>query len=250
MPRKYYRKKRRFSKKKKSTFYYYKRRGAKQQAYQISKLNKRINRVYKNLGGTVERVQSGVSYGNGWPDTYNVAQPGMNGTCYLTLTPQGQTPQEILYRGCYANIDISFKYPVSTYSATTSTSPVVWYRFIVIQYFQAGESYTIQDFITNTTVQAGIFEPLNEDCGTKARILRDFKVCINQQHPERHLKLRFKRRFRIKQAQGVNIQKNTIQLFWLTYNMGADSNNIGTYGPQCATLFSIKPFNYMIYDKQ
>lgn len=251
MPRRYYRKKySRKGSKKMTTFKYYKKRSAKQQAYQIARLDKKIKNVYKNLGGTVDRIVSSAAYGNGWPDTYNVANPTMNNSCYLTLTPQGQTPEEILYRGCYANIDIAYKYPVITYAATSSTSPVIWYRFIVIQYYQAGEAYTIQDFISNVQVQAGIFEPLNEDCGTKARILRDIKVCINQQHPERHLKLRFKRRFRIKQAQGVSIQKNTIQLFWLSYNMGADTSNIASYGTQCATTFTIKPFNYVIYDKQ
>ena len=57
MPRRYRKKSTKRYAKKKSTFYYYKKRSAKQQAYQISRLNKRINSVYKNLGGTVERIE-------------------------------------------------------------------------------------------------------------------------------------------------------------------------------------------------
>lgn len=254
MPRKYYRKrtskKGTYRKGKRSTFSYYKSRSSKAQAYQISKLDKRINAVYKNLGGEVARIQSNSAYGQSWPDSLAVANPAFTNQLTLTLTPQGQTPSEILYRGCYCNVDIGFKYPVVKYSATSGTTPVIWTRIIVIQYYQAGESYSINDFITNTGSLTGIFEPLNEDCGTKARILKDMRISIDQEHPERHFKLKFKRRFRIKQAQGVSIQKNHIQIFYMSYNMGADTNNISNYGTQCAASIFFKPYNYVIYDKQ
>ena len=251
MPRKYSKSKKytKRGRKSRSTFSYYKKRSAKAQAYQISKLDKRINAVYKNLGGEVSRITSQSSGGHVWPDSMTVSNPAANTYLPITLTPQGQTPSEIMYRGCYVNIDIGFKYPVITYSATAGTTPTIWYRFILIQYYQGGESYSLNDFISNTTVQSGIFEPLNEDVGTKARILKDIKVCIDQTHPQRHLKLSVKRHFRIKQAAGVSIQKNYIQLYMLTYNMGADSNNISNYGPQCAATCTIKPWNYVIYDK-
>ena len=252
MPRRYYRRKRRFSKKKKTTFYYYKRRGAKQQAYQISKLNKRINRVYKNLGGTVQRVEYPSSIGYTWPDSMSVASPIQINNFDLTFKPQGQTNvQEILFRGIYAKIDIKFKYPVVTYSATSSTTPVIWYRFVAIQYKQVGENYTLDDFISHTDSEKGIHDPFNEDSGTKAKILKDVKVYIDQSHPERHFTLRFKRRFRIKYAAGVNgNQKNTIRLFYMIYNQGANSDNISSYNKQCAAIMTITPYSYQIYDKQ
>ena len=240
MPR-YYKKytrsggrKRRYTKSK-STFSYYKQRSSKQQAYQIAKLDKRIDTVYKNLGGTVKRVEYPSSIGYNWPDTLAVANPINLNNFDLTFKPQGQTGvEEILFRGIYVKVDIKFKYPVVTYSATTSTTPTIWYRFIVIQYRQAGESYTIDDFITHTDSEKGIHDPFNEDSNTKARILKDVKVCIDQTHPERHFTLKFKRHFRIKYAQGVSNQKNTIRLFWMTYNQGANADNISSYGTQCA----------------
>lgn len=252
MPRKYSKSKKSFrrGRKSRSTFSYYKKRSAKAQAYQISKLDKRINAVYKNLGGEVVRINAPTVGGHTWPDSMAVASPSANTFVPITLTPQGQTPSEIMYRGCYCNIDIGFKYPVVSYSATSSTTPTIWYRFLLVQYYQAGESYSIQDFLGNITVQSGIFDPLLEDVGTKARILKDIRVSIDQTHPERHLKLSVKRHFRIKQASGVSIQKNYVQLFVLTYNQGADTNNISSYGTQCAAICTVKPWNYIIYDKQ
>ena len=251
MPR-YYRK--RYSKKSykssrpKSRFYYYKKRSSKQQAYQISKLDKRINAVYRNLGGTVERITHSAyaiaQWGSSAPTATNI-----NNHFNLTLTPQGQTPKEILYRGCYLNIDASFVAPPITYAVSSTTTPTIWVRVIVIQYRQAGETYSAADFITNYTTSRGIFEPLNEDCGTKARILKDYKFKLDQKSPDKHFRLRFKRHFKIKNADGVSVQKNVIDVFTIAYNQGAESGNVATWGSQCYANIIATPYNYVIYDK-
>lgn len=250
MPRRYYRRKyTRRSGRKMSTFKYYKKRSSKQQAYQIAKLDKRINAVYKNLGGTVERITHTAyaiaQWGTSVPSATNI-----NNHFNLTMTPQGQTPKEILYRGCYLNIDASFVAPPITYAVSSTTTPTIWVRILVIQYRQAGESYSINDFITNITTSRAIFEPLNEDCGTKARILKDYKFKLDQKSPDKHFKLKFKRRFRIKQADGVTVQKNVIDVFTVAYNQGAESGNIATWGSQCYANISAIPYNYVIYDRQ
>ena len=233
-----------------STFSYYKSRSSKAQAYQIAKLDKRINTVYKNLGGEVSRVEPSSSYGTTWPESMAIASPIKNGSVEMTLTPSGQTPKEILYRGVYAKINIYFKYPVVTYSATASTTPTIWFRFLLVQYYQAGENYTIGDFITNYSSYDGLFEPLAEDVGTKARIIKDVRMCINQDKPERHFKLKYRKHFRVKKADGVTYQKGQMVLYWLTYNQAANTDNIGNYSANAAAYLDIKPYNYMIYDKQ
>lgn len=250
MPRRTYRRRyRRRTTRKMTTFKYYKKRSAKQQAYQLSRLNKRINAVYKNLGGTVERITHAAyaiaQWGPSAPTSTNT-----NNHFYLTMTPQGQTPKEVLYRGCYLNIDAQYVAPPITYSATTTTTPTIWVRILVIQYRQAGEVYSAADFITNFNSLRGIFEPLNEDSGTKARILRDVRFKLDQRIPDRHFKLKFKRRFRIKQAEGVTVQKNTIDVFTIAYNQGAESGNVATWGSQCYANITAIPYNYIIYDKQ
>ena len=253
MPRRYYRKsgfKKTYRRKPKSTFSYYKRRSSKQQAYQIAKLDRRIDTVYKNLGGAVRRVEYPSSLGYTWPDSMTVSNPININNFDLTFRPSGQASlDEILFRGVYCKVDIKFKYPVITYSATASTTPTIWYRFIVIQYRQGGESLTLDDFITNTNNEKGIHDPFNEDSGTKAKILKDVKVFINQSKPERHFTLKFKKHFRLKYTTGVSVPKNNIRLFWMTYNQGANTDNISSYGTQCAASMTITPYSYQIYDK-
>lgn len=250
MPRRYYRRK--YSRKpsrRMTTFKYYKKRSSKQQAYQLARLDKRINAVYKNLGGTVERITHAAyaiaQWGSSAPTATNV-----NNHFNLTMMPQGQTPKEILYRGCYLNIDAAFVAPPISYAVSSTTTPTIWVRILVIQYRQAGETYSAADFITNYTSQRGIFEPLNEDSGTKAKILKDIKFRLDQRTPDKHFKLRFKRRFRIKQADGVQVQKNTIDVFTIAYNQGAESGNVATWGSQCYANITAIPYNYIIYDKQ
>lgn len=236
--------------KSRSTFSYYKSRSSKAQAYQIAKLDKRINTVYKNLGGEVVRYEASSLSGTTWPESMVVAGPIKSGSVELTLTPSGQNPKEILYRGVYANVNIRFKYPVVTYSATANTTPTIWVRFLVIQYYQAGEAYQLGDFLNfDSSNPDGIFNPLNEDVGTKARILKDFRVSIDQRIPERHFKIKVKKHFRVKKADGVSTQKGTIMLYYITYNQAANSDNIGSYSPNAAAYIDIKPYNYMIYDR-
>ena len=252
MPRRYYRKsstRKYYKRRPKSTFSYYKKRSSKQQAYQIAKLDKRISAVYKNLGGTVERITHSAyaiaQWGTSTPTSTNI-----NNHFNLTMQPQGQTPKEIMYRGCSINIDAFYVAPPITYAVSSTTTPIIWVRILVIQYRQAGETYSAADFITNYTSQRGIFEPLNEDSGTKARILKDYKFKLDQQHPDKHFKLKFNRHFRIKQADGVTVQKNTIDVFTIAYNQGAEPGNLATWGSQCYATITAIPYNYIIYDKQ
>ena len=261
MPRRYYRTRsagstpsrsvsgKYYKRKSKSTFSYYKKRSSKQQAYQIAKLDKRIDAVYRNLGGTVERIERTNPYLLSW-GTSTPTGTVKNQHFEVTMQPTGQTPNEILYRGCYVLVNANFVAPPIMYSATTTTTPIVWYRIIAIQYKQAGEDYTMQDFLKDVTISSAIFDPLLEDVGTKARILKDIRFRLDANHPEKHLRLRFNRRFRIKQASGINgCQKNTIHMFAISWNQGAETGNIATWGSQCAVDCTFKPYNYIIYDK-
>lgn len=249
MPRRYYRRryKRKTSKLTKRKIFG--RRSAKSQASQIYRLNKRINNVYRNLGGTVSRITHAAYAIAQWSNAVPAAT-NVNNHFVLTMSPTNNPPEEVLYRGCYVNIDASFVSPPITYSAASTATPTIWVRILVIQYREAGKSYSINDFLTNYQSERGIFEPLNEDCGTKAKIIKDLKFKIDQKNPNKHFKLRFRRRFRVKNAQGVQAQQHQIDVFTIAYNQGAEAANVASWGSQCYANLLATPYNYVIYDKQ
>lgn len=249
MPR-YYRK--RYQKKKTfSKSNLYRKRGSKSQANQIYRLNKRISNVYKNLGGTCSRlVPQGALPGISWPDALAQQNPYLGTNFAWTYYPNNNLPPEMLFRGMYMNVDIAFKYPVVTYSMNGATTPTIWFRIFAVQWKQAGEDYTINDFLTNYQSLTGIHEPFAEHTGNKCKVILDVKTFINQDKPERHFKLKYKKHFKIKQVQGVGVQKNHVKVFIISYNQGADQFNYAAYGVQAAALLTVSRYNYVVYDHE
>ena len=178
MPRRYYRKKK-FTKKSKtfSKYNLYKRRSAKSQAYQIGKLNKKVNSIYRRVKPDILRYEPSVS-------DYTIANWISGSLASQTLTLRGlntllndskySNVDYVNIRDYYLNLKLKYKFPPTTLGTPElSASPIILARMVIIQYRQDVESgIPLGDVFQGTGLPA-VLNPLKEHINERGKILCD-----------------------------------------------------------------------------
>ena len=214
--RSYKRYNRKYKGKKLTKFNLYKNRSSKAQAYQISRVNKKVNTIAKQLRPTTYRIIGNQSY-IGWGAGLQVATPiaKSNPGHIMTIFPPVNGIEHCNYHGCRIHVDFMFDYPSSTYSVASNTTPEVVARFILIQYKSKRAQIGWADLTTNNPVMAGVFEPLDLHVNSKVKILKDFRLTINQKTPARHFNIKYNKNTHCCVSLLYKIFKLSLNLFLL-----------------------------------